>query len=43
MVFYMLGVGLVAYLFHKRDKGSKDASTSKVERNKGPGQLHDKS
>ena len=28
----MLGIGLVAYIFHKMDEGSKDVPTSKVER-----------
>ncbi|MCM3773763.1 hypothetical protein M3225_25300 [Priestia aryabhattai] len=30
--FYMLGVGLVAYIFHKMDERSKDVPTPKVER-----------
>jgi hypothetical protein len=28
----MLGIGLVAYIFHEMDKRSKDVPTSKVER-----------
>jgi len=34
MGFYMLGTGLVAYLFHQMDKKSNDMPTTKVERNK---------
>ncbi|WP_318619071.1 hypothetical protein [Priestia megaterium] len=32
--FYMLGVGLVAYLFHEMDERSKGVPTSKGERDK---------
>jgi hypothetical protein len=28
----VLGIGLVAYIFHKMDEGSKDVPTSKIER-----------
>jgi hypothetical protein len=30
--FYMLGIGLVAYLFHEIDERAKDVPTAKVER-----------
>lgn len=33
LFFYMLGVGLVAYIFHEMDERSKDVPRTKVERN----------
>jgi hypothetical protein len=32
LFFYMLGIGLVAYLFHEIDERAKDVPTAKVER-----------
>jgi len=37
----MLGVGLVAYLFHEMDERSNDVPRTKVERNEEQGE-HDK-
>jgi len=33
LFFYMLGIGLVAYIFHEMDERSKDVPRAKVERN----------
>jgi len=33
LFFYMLKVGLVAYIFHEMDERSKDVQRTKVERN----------
>ncbi|MDD1515849.1 hypothetical protein LAV82_30760 [Bacillus sp. ILBB4] len=33
LFFYMLGIGLVAYIFHEMDGRSKDVPRTKVERN----------
>lgn len=35
MVFYMLGLGLVAYIFHEMDERSKSVPRTKVERSEG--------
>ncbi|MEH7290605.1 hypothetical protein [Priestia megaterium] len=33
LFFYMLGLGLVAYIFHEMDERCKDVPRTKVERN----------
>jgi len=33
LFFYMLGLGLVAYIFHEMDERLKNSPTTKVERN----------
>ena len=34
LFFYMLGLGLVAYIFHEMDERSKEVPRTKVEHNK---------
>ncbi|MDH2363461.1 hypothetical protein [Priestia megaterium] len=33
LFFYMLGIGLVAYIFHEMDERSKDVPRARVEHN----------
>jgi len=33
LFFYMLGIGLVTYIFHEMDERPKDVPRTKVERN----------
>ncbi|MGG0586498.1 hypothetical protein ABE049_19605 [Priestia megaterium] len=39
LFFYMLGLGLVAYIFHEMDERSKDVPRTKVELKEGQGDL----
>ncbi|MGG4386173.1 hypothetical protein ABEX08_29655 [Priestia megaterium] len=40
LFFYMLGIGLVAYIFHEMDKRANDVPRAKVEHNEEQGE-HD--